>query len=168
MTPIELQDIIVEKAEDKSRTKMARLFKSEGINKYFFSPNRWAKIDCFATGDTETQAIELKDRSVHTMYRYPDWILQYDKYGFLMDAQKNSGYTPYYINFFADDMAVVWRLDKIKDAEKRVEKRKCSETTAYDYEKGKVWKDVIGLHIEEGEIIDMKQLPNNDDKGRDN
>ena len=167
-TPIKEQDKIVATAEEKGRRKMERLFKSRNkIKRYYFEPDRWAKIDCFATADTKTEAVEIKDRSDKTMRHYPEWILQYDKYGFLMDAQKNSGYTPYYVNFFDNDMAVIWRVDKIKNAKERVEKRWMTETTVYDYGEKKVLKDVIGLKVEEGRIIDMKELPNYDE-GRDN
>ena len=142
--------------EREGRNKLKeKLDTSKKIEKYEFTEEKFNPIDCFATGVTGGKiCYEIKNRDIDIdKYKKEGFMLEYKKYQRLMEYNRLSGGTSYYINFFQDGKGISWDVSRIKDAEDRVEIKYCTETTAEDYEKGKVPKEVIMLKAEEGIVF---------------
>lgn len=138
--------------ELKGRKKLESIFKgSHKVTNYEFTTGQYDRLDCFTTGATGAlTAYEIKDRDINSQ-TYPNYILELSKLNALMEAKEKSGYTPYYINFFADNTILLWDVSKI-DITNRVIKKWCTATTAENYG-NRIQKDVILLQPSEGKII---------------
>lgn len=143
-----------ERHENKGRRKLEAIFNSsDKVAKYEFTTGKFDRLDCFTTGYSgNLTAYEIKDRDISSTL-YPDYILEVPKYKALMAAY-DDGYTPYYINFFADNTVILWDVSKI-DITNRVIKKPCTRTTAENYG-NRVEKEVVLLRPEEGRRIKVQ------------
>lgn len=144
-------------AEDiQGRDKMQKLIDQypERLYDYYFTPNQYDWIDLFTTASTtlKTAAIEIKNRH-NKSTDFKDWYLEPHKYNELKMVQEASGHTPYYVNFFDDGLVAIWNIAKLGDLTKRIEMRRASDTTAYNYKKGATLKPEIPLKLEEATVI---------------
>lgn len=143
-------------AERKGRVKLKRDYDNAIFPiDYYFTPDEYNKIDSFATAHTPNgdikMANEVKNRDILiASYSAAGYILEVVKKEALLSAYDNSGYTPYYTNYFLDGR-IVWDLRKIKDLDKRVITKECTKTTATNYG-NRVPKKVILLYPNEGKI----------------
>ena len=143
-------------AERKGREKLKRDYDNSIFPiDYYFTPDEYNKIDSFATAHTPggdiKMANEVKNRDIYiASYSASGFILEVIKKDALMEAHDNSGYCPYYTNYFIDGR-IVWDLRKIKDLDDRIITKECTRTTATNYG-DRVPKKVILLYPNEGKI----------------
>lgn len=121
---------------------------------YVFTEDKMNKIDSFLTAYTQpkekTYAIEIKNRDIPiNQYAEAGYILELIKYDALMEAYRNSGYTPIYLNYFQDGR-IAWDITNL-DITDRVITKSCTKTTATNYGE-RIDKKVILLHPNEGKV----------------
>lgn len=136
--------------EEKGRMKLEKLLNaSRKIKSYLFSTNRYDRYDCTSTGTSgELTIFEIKDRQIPSD-KYDTILLERGKYDAMVKAYQDSGYTPYYINFYTD-CYYVFPLLKIENVESRTQEIPATPNT-YNYSyTDKVVKKVIMLNKEEG------------------
>ena len=139
--------------ERTGREKLQKILSaSNKIERYEFTPDKYARLDAFSTGVTGVKtSYEIKDRDIAST-AYPDFILEEIKYNALKESYDKSGYTPYYVNFFNDGTCILWNINNI-DITNRIETKYCTRTTAENYKKGETPKKVICLRPDEGYVI---------------
>lgn len=122
---------------------------------YHFTEDKYDPLDCFVTALTKEMekiyAVEIKNRNIlFTQYENDGFILEVAKYKALMEAYRNSGYTPIYLNYF-NDARVSWDVSKLENVENRWITKDCTKTTAENYG-NRVPKKVILLYPNEGKV----------------
>lgn len=146
----------VAQAEKKGRDKIYTLISGDTkVVRHYFTPEQFNEIDLFLTAATpeEKYAIEIKDRNFPTGYFPTGWIIETSKFKALINAYQDSGYTPYYANFFTDNKLVLWNLLKTPYGK---EIMTTTKTTVFDRDKEKVTKERYLLKEEDAErIIDL-------------
>jgi hypothetical protein len=146
-----------EKDELKGRQKLKQDYEQSPYKiVYQFTPGKYDKLDCFSTAYTPnkdiTYANEIKNREILIdSYAKDGFIMEKNKYEALMEAYTQSGYTPLYINYF-NDGRIVWDVTTLHNVEQRWEWKWCTETTAENYRKKMVLKEVILLYPQEGKV----------------
>lgn len=135
----------VERSENEGRATFYNDFsgRTQAIK---FSDNLSCGIDFWSTGNTGTRSCgEIKRRDILST-KYQDYILEKIKYEALMKYfTEGNEDRALYVNIF-NDKYVFWDISKITPI---WEKKWCTATTAEDYGKKKVLKDVCLLKMED-------------------
>lgn len=111
-----------------------------------FSDNLSCGVDFWSTGTTGTRSVgEIKRRNILST-KYPDYFLEKIKYDALMKYfEQGNEDKALYVNIF-NDKYIIWDVSKITPIWK---KEWCTATTAEDYGKIRVLKDVCLLKEED-------------------
>lgn len=137
---------LIEKAEKKGRDIVYNLIKDK-VDNYEFTEWKYAAVDLFVTGFTDTAAIEIKDREDYTADKIEElggMYLMKNKYDSLMYIQDVSGYTPYFLAIFKDKI-VMWNLNRLN-----IEWTKdVLPNTTYGENKGEGEKEFAYIHIKD-------------------
>ena len=143
--------------EKKGRVKLQQDYESSPyVWDCTFTTDKFDRLDCFSTAYTPnkniTYANEIKNRDILIdSYAKDGFIMEKIKYEALMEAHTESGYTPLYINYFTDGR-IVWDVTTLQNVQDRWEWKWCTETTADNYRKKMVLKEVILLYPQEGKV----------------
>ena len=110
--------------EDKGREKYEAMCRIP----HDYTKGQYAKWDVSATAKTDTFNIELKDRDIpYTRYADEGFLLEKIKYDALLEAYRETGSIPIYMNFFQDNVGYYWNLLDIEPVWETVN---CTTTTA--------------------------------------
>lgn len=142
---MEERELDFQEHEDKGRAKYAR----NATIAYEFMQPKFANWDVSSTGYGKTFNIEIKDRDIDIdKYANEGYWLEKTKYDALMQAYRETGSLPIYLNFFKNNIGFYWNLLKIQP---KWVWRLATETTADGtYGQNKVWKLVTFVFPKEG------------------
>lgn len=134
--------------EDKGRAKYAR----NATIAYEFMQPKCAKWDVSATGHGKTFNIEIKDRDIDIdKYANEGYWLEKTKYDALMQAYRETGSLPIYLNYFLNNEGIYWNLLRLDPTQIKWRRRYATKTTADGtYGEKKVLKTVVFLFPYQG------------------
>lgn len=79
----------------------------------FSKEDSYSKWDAVIMSGNSICLVETKFRT-YDLSSFNEWIIQKDKYDFLIEQSKNNNAIPLYINFFKDGI-LIWNLFDIKE-----------------------------------------------------
>lgn len=140
-----LNNMTYQEHEDKGREKYDRICTIA----HEFTKDKFAKWDVSATGESHTFNVEIKDRDIpFTKYEADGYLLEKNKFDALLEAYRETGSIPVYLNFFQGNTGIWWDL---RDINPKWEKRWCTSTTAEGtYGQNKELKDVTFVFPNDG------------------
>ena len=107
------------------------------------------RVDVGVTAGTKTFNVEIKYRDFpSTLYEKDGYILEKKKYDALLEAYKQTGSVPTYVNYFSDGIGFSWDLRKI--SEPVWVWRLLPKESADGGDNEKIWKQVAYIMGEEG------------------